>query len=90
MPIVDMHWQECAALADYITQLDDPLTTIVKTTPTPIQCHIIKHLNHHLRAAPELTDAIHLHKLKRCHFMDNSLSSRPKYHKWMWTSQLVD
>eukprot|EP00957_Ditylum_brightwellii_P129086 9846394-Ditylum_brightwellii.AAC.1 len=63
--LVDMHWHECAALVDYITQLDDPLTTIVKTTPTPIQHHIMKHLNHHLGAAPELNDAIHPSKLKK-------------------------
>eukprot|EP00957_Ditylum_brightwellii_P129989 9914228-Ditylum_brightwellii.AAC.1 len=60
-----MHWHKCATLADCITQSDDPLISIVKTTPTPIQCHIMKHLNHPLGAAPELTDTVHLCKLKK-------------------------
>eukprot|EP00957_Ditylum_brightwellii_P126079 9611311-Ditylum_brightwellii.AAC.2 len=50
-----MHQHECAALADYITQSDDPLTMIVKTTPTPVQHHIMKHLNHHQGSMSKIT-----------------------------------
>eukprot|EP00957_Ditylum_brightwellii_P113083 8624236-Ditylum_brightwellii.AAC.1 len=39
--------------------------SMVKTTPTPIQHHDMKHLNHLLGAASEHTDAVHLCELKK-------------------------
>eukprot|EP00957_Ditylum_brightwellii_P036896 2793940-Ditylum_brightwellii.AAC.2 len=33
--------------------------------PHPIQHHVMKYLNHHQGSLPEITDAIHLHKLKQ-------------------------
>jgi len=57
--VEDTHNCECAALAKYVIHIDDPLTQMVQTTPTPTQKFLMKYAAAPKFMTPDMTDDNH-------------------------------